>query len=388
MSVLSDPEASTHISNPIWLYQAGDTLEEEGLPVIGPIGPAGAEVVCSGGFSCTYEPQQSGRVYLVFDWQYPDLPFTLELMGWSPVLWVRDDDPGPAADSLRLTCNTAILTRGDFLSCTASLDSDGELTLSEWVYEGGGEVIHAGADEGLTWEGPMVVSGTVRARAVVGTGEQTVEQSITVRPRGWPDLPALQTEVRVVKCPASTWDCPLVYPPTHFSHLAGSRGFAERVRLGPFAATVENGPNRGWSYIAGRDSPFDLTMPVVWINAALMDPGDPLYRYLDGRKGRCDVEAVRDNVLAHEEKHIEYFVRRLRAAMPGSFLDGFFSFGHRTEFEEHVRSFEERVFQLLLAEGDPYPGHGEERQIVESLPSLDCSIDFTEAYRRTNGGRN
>ena len=232
-------------------------------------------------------------------------------------------------------------------------------------------MVRAGPEVGPTWEGPMVVSGDLTVRAVVDGTEKELMQSISIDPRGWPDLGTVQLEVLEVRCPAVSLDCPLLHPPVAFGHLGVYRAFADTVLLTDAAESVAEGPNRGWLYVAGDDSPYDQARSVIFINAALVDSNDPFFKFHDGKDGRCEIDELHEFVVAHEEAHHEFFLRRLRTAVIGPFLDAFFAFKPEADFIVDLKRMQDS-FQSLA----PPPDLDLEHDAIARIVPLRCLIDF------------
>lgn len=199
---------------------------------------------------------------------------------------------------LVLTCEPTNVVRGDPIRCALSTDPAG-LTLEnpEWTFEGGGFRREAsGVDE---WMGPMVVGGTITARADVAGDAKEESAAITVEPRPWDDYPIEMTITpvnpsdRLSLEPDSAADLGVTLPGAAFK--PGGGWFDE----------VETGPNAGLAYMTDVPLVFDAE---VHINYAAMDPNSSFMRIQRGPHPWCtrrDRDRILSFVIEHEGLNFE-----------------------------------------------------------------------------------
>jgi hypothetical protein len=84
------------------------------------------------------------------------------------------------------------------------------------------------------------------------------------------------------------------------------RSFSLLVR----AATIDTGPNAGWSYLSGSDSPVQFREQVIVLNEVLnLGNQDPVTAQFWASQPQCVPSSVVQDVAAHENHHADLYDR-------------------------------------------------------------------------------
>jgi hypothetical protein len=271
-----------------WVWWPGDTTAVPN-PYVRP------EVLPCDGQSCTYAPAMSGRLRV--QTHVEGAPVEAERI-------VK-----VAEQRLELTCPASV-QRAATVRCTVTAVPAGTLDSLRWAF-----VDTAGNTTGdstghLSWGGTMVVGGRMAVSARLNGMRVFADTPIVVSPRVWTS-PVPRRREFFMRCQTLSSTCFQLYPPTQDRHL-GTHLFQPRgVRWQDRAATVTDGPNRGWSYLSGTDSPVRFDEHLIVLNDILNPSNnDSVSTAWWAERPQCDRAAVLEHVRGHERHHADLFDRR------------------------------------------------------------------------------
>jgi hypothetical protein len=274
-----------------WEFLKSDTLPHETWREIWPLSE------CTGKQTCEFNPGEgvAGRLR-AFAWVEG-----VRVLRKSEVIRVQ------AAD-LQLSCNGQI-TRGDSLRCTVSAQPSGTLDSIRWQFvDSAGHTTTHG--DSTWWGGVMVVGGRLRVEARVNGLLRSVDTTVAVRPRTWTSPLPTRREF-FMRCDSITPVCFQLYPPVHERHLGTHLLQPRGIRFIDRAAHVSDGPNSGWSYMAGTDSPMKFTEHMIVLNDILKpDNHDAVAEDFWAERPQCDRAEVLDEVRTHERRHADLHDQR------------------------------------------------------------------------------
>ena len=226
--------------------------------------------------------------------------------------------------SVSLRCNgqedSVIVTRAAEVACVLSVSPPSALVSSTaWSFreEGTpGRLVTAGPQQSSSreWKGPMVIGGTVRVQATVNGSPLTDTARVIIQPRHWPEAVPDATEHDTV-CAERTNECPLKYPPELLRDL-GQVWPRWAVSFPIEQITV--GPNTGYTYIGGDQSPVTITRLQLFYNPVLNEPGHAFWR----SGTTCTQEALRNWVLSHERVHVQQFKKIIAEGIANGWFEG------------------------------------------------------------------
>jgi hypothetical protein len=274
-----------------WQFLPGDTLDQHNP------GSPREDVPCDSAL-CEYAPFTSGR--LVASTYIEGQPLSVA----SSV--IRLDSA-----KLELTCMPLTVERGSDVSCRVRAGS-GALTNIRWQFTDSAGHVIAGPEGATRWGGRMVIGGMMNVTAELNGLQTSADTSIAVRARAWTS-PVPQRREIYMKCATLSSTCFQLYPPTHHRHL-GSTIFQPRgVRLFDRATSITDGPNAGWSYLNGTESPARFDEQVIILND-LLNPAnnDAVATAWWAERPQCDRATVREGVLSHERHHADLYDRNRR----------------------------------------------------------------------------
>lgn len=235
-----------------------------------------------------------------------------------------------------VNCTPENPVRGTRVQCTARQSSGAEVPQAQWTFVSAGEgstfsipLFDVDPPQGTEWSGPLVVSGTVRVRALVDGRELRSEARVTARPRNWLSKQVGWTIEDV--------DMGLKLMPEGNEDL-GRNEFSWRPRVTSIS-TVSEGPNAGLSYFS--EPPFNLRIRVA-LNRRAMRPGSaffliqaPSTQNVDGIRFCSRLEMVRDTIgVKLHEGFVPFVVNSHSEVVIRSFSDSVRSSTEKMVFAE------------------------------------------------------
>lgn len=102
----------------------------------------------------------------------------------------------------------------------------------------------------------------------------------------------------------------LLYPPMAYGDMGTTVKQPRSFSLMGRAATIDTGPNAGWSYLSGSDSPIQFREQVIILNEVLnLGNGDPVTAQFWAGQLQCVPSSVVQDVRAHENHHADLYER-------------------------------------------------------------------------------
>jgi hypothetical protein len=268
------------------------------------------------------------------------------------------------SDSLLVSCTPEVKYRGEPVTCTASTKPAGaKLEIQSWSFEGEGLTI-PGDTRSATWEGPLVISGTVHLVALVNGKELRQKTDVEVTPRSWPNnFPKHAVEYT---CSASSMaGCPLRYPPVNEYDLGAT--VLEPNTFGVALVPVEQGPNHGFWYIG--KAPIQFTELRTYLNPVLFDSQDKFYE-----KSKCTQPELLADVRAHEATHVRFLLEGERGTTINAPLEKMVMRTSGDEFADSAYKATRTMvntIQIMMANEKEIPANDPRRQ---EFPKIGCDI--------------
>ena len=256
---------------------------------------------------------------------------------------------------LVLTCDghadSVSLERAKTLGCVASAPVGGQLRVTGWTFEGGGQTItrDPASAQQTQWRGIMVVSGKISVAGTVNGTPSSASVLVTVTERRWTEAtpPVLGPHKQGCVVPDRATYCLLRYPPDRVGEFGVTQPFGGTVNLPSRAAHVDDGPNGGFSYVGGSTSPIVIDSLVIYLNQALFDPQDELWR----RQSICSREPLLEWANRHEHRHAELVLEAIaRGLANGVSLEAMVRFVPLPQMREYLRTTGEQEFRQFLAD--------------------------------------
>lgn len=133
-------------------------------------------------------------------------------------------------------------------------------------------------------------------------------------------------------------------------------------------AEVADGPNQGWSYLAGDDPPIAFDEFRIFLNEILFDSRDSFWkRRTDCSQGQ--VAAVRSVVRQHERVHVDRFLRLLPTTPINALVEDVAAFGTRDALTE-------KAVDRAIAIADTADWMTDKNHTHESYPSAPCQLNL------------
>jgi hypothetical protein len=251
---------------------------------------------CDNETFCTYKPEKAG-----------EMEATTYVEGQQVV--VRGSAVPFVPPVLQLTCNADTITRGAALNCSVSAQPSGTLSDIQWTFlDSAGNTIRDSIR--ANWDGLMVVGGSLGVTAKIDGTPFSEDTVIMIRPRKWGSpVPARREAFQ--RCPVITPTCVVLYPPVQYRDMGTTVKQPSSFNLVVRASTITSGPNAGWSYLMGSDSPIQFREQVIILNEVLnLGNGDPATRQFWAGQPQCVPSAVLQDVRAHENRHADLYEQR------------------------------------------------------------------------------
>ena len=222
----------------------------------------------------------------------------------------------------------------------------------------------------------MVVSGIVSVRAKIGEREETASAQTHVTPRNWVDRIGPVT-IAYYGCPGPlTADCPLPATPEFFHDLARfDPGPSNVVKT---LATVLAGPNEGFLYIPGAESPVNFRAPEIQVNEVLRHPEDPFWR----TRRDCNIAEVHGNVMAHEQIHVAGLMDLMSVSVTRGWIESFTAFGTKAQKDSAAAEVLRDYYTAFRNAADS--GHTNPR-FRDVHPKCDLKLDSSRRQPPTPG---
>jgi hypothetical protein len=202
------------------------------------------------------------------------------------------------------------------VSCVPVAPAGSTTEITGWRFVGGSNddfEVTSGLAAPATWEGLMVVGGTVTVYADVDGVPDSAKSAVTVTPRSWPITPVLEPVPEITPSDPR-FDLPVV--PDSLHHLGHAHKGPELdpdygQPLSGTVLPVTSGPNNLLVYNASP--PVVGVWAYTEINrAALTDTSNPWYQShpIGGNGNTCrrrDLESfVLDSIVSHEAQHVDF----------------------------------------------------------------------------------
>jgi hypothetical protein len=273
-----------------WLWYANDTI---------PASPPASSptIVCLGQLqaTCQFEPKVSGRLRV-------QTFVEGALVNVDRVVRVQQQ-------RLELSCPSSVV-RASTVQCTVSAVPTGTIDSVRWAFvDTAGHTIRDDSTGLVSWTGPIVVGGRVSVSAKLNGQRVSQDTTVKVTPRGWTSpVPSRRTGFH--GCVVVTTTCVLRYPPIRYSDMGTTVKQPRSFSLLGRAATIDTGPNAGWSYLSGSDSPIQFREQVILLNEVLnLGNGDPVTAQFWAGQPQCVPRLVVQDVTAHENHHADLYDR-------------------------------------------------------------------------------
>ena len=80
--------------------------------------------------------------------------------------------------------------------------------------------------------------------------------------------------------------------------------------LRPRGATIDEGPNAGWSWLMGTDSPIQFTEQIIVLNR-ILDPNNVSEVAIEfwSQQPNCVKAVVLQDVIVHEQRHVDLYIQ-------------------------------------------------------------------------------
>jgi len=176
---------------------------------------------------------------------------------------------GPTAGEILLDCTESVV-RGGNISCQASAADSGDLVVTGWRFVGSDPrnlVVRTQDTTLTTWEGQLVVDGTVQVTGTVNGEPAAGVAPVSVTPRDWTNKPVNSDHLAPGQGPL----------PDHPRWFEGELGWSTQVLSnrtdGGYLGTVtDGGPNDQFGYLT--EVPYETTTRAYVNITALDDSSD------------------------------------------------------------------------------------------------------------------